>query len=73
MPKTFVVLKESGVNSLRMCLLGEGETKAAAMADAFGPRESWSKWTRNSARSAIVREVEQDELDALRENVHAND
>ncbi len=60
----FIVTKPSGVNRLKTCLLGHGETKDEAFEDAYGPKP-WSPQQAKSARSADYREVDQDELEDL--------
>ena len=62
----FIVQKQSGVNILKMCLLGSGKTKAEALADAYGPKP-WSPYTAKSAKTAIVREVTDEEFENMRE------
>ena len=64
-PSVFVVTMPSAV-SYRQCLLGQGATKAEAMADAFGPKP-WPK----SARSADCYAVTDAEPDALRDGVNS--
>ena len=61
--KTYVVLKESAINPYRMCLLGEGSSPDQAMTDAYGPKP----WPRSS-RSALVKEVDANELEELRQS-----
>tara|TARA_R110002126_G_scaffold5288_2_gene28073 strand:- start:1284 stop:1493 length:210 start_codon:yes stop_codon:yes gene_type:complete len=56
----FIVTLPSAI-SYRQCVLGEGETKEQAMADAFGPKP-WPK----IARKADCYEVTRDELQAMR-------
>lgn len=58
---TWVVLLPSAV-SPRMCLLGEGASKAEAMADAFGPKP----WPR-SAKNADCYPMSEGELLNLKE------
>lgn len=58
----FIVEKPSGVNIWKMCLLGSGKTKAEAMTDAYGPKP-WPK----SAKTAIVREVTEEEFEKMSE------
>ena len=49
--KFFVVCAESGANGWRMCYLGGGSTKHAAILNAYGPSGRLS-------RGAVVREYE---------------
>jgi len=48
--------------SHRMCLLGHGPTKAAALEDAYGPKDSWGPSTQRSVKNAQIRQVSDDEL-----------
>lgn len=63
----FIVFKYSGINPNKECLLGSGETRAKAMADAYGPKP-WSPGTVQSARKAFIREVSDEEFERIREN-----
>lgn len=65
--KTFVVTRPSGISGT--CLLGEGATRAAAIADAYGPKP-YSPYVAKQIKSADIYEVEDAELEALREHVH---
>lgn len=60
----YIVTKQSGINANRQCLLGHGDTKAEALADAYGPKP-WSPGTIKSAKSANIRQVTEDELNEL--------
>ena len=61
----FIVTKPSGIYPERQCVLGEGPTKAQALENAYGPKP-WTPYLRRSASLADVREVTEDELDALK-------
>ena len=62
--KKFAILKPSAISGT--CVLGEGATKEAAYADAFGPKP-WSAFTKKSAKDADCFETTEDELAALHE------
>jgi hypothetical protein len=55
MKTKYIVSKMSGVHA-GSCLLGNGDTKAEALFDAFGPKP-WSEWQKRQARESCVREV----------------
>lgn len=55
------VIESQSAYQFRNCLIGSGETEAAAWADAFGPKP-WGPSAKKSARNAWVREVTQDEF-----------
>lgn len=59
--KTFAVLVPSAYRN-RMCLLGSGSSKAAALEDSFGPKDSWGNSTRRAIKNADIVEVTEDEL-----------
>lgn len=61
----FAITKPSAISGI--CVLGQGETKTAAWADAFGPRPTWSGYTKQSAKNSDCIEVTQEELDAMHE------
>jgi hypothetical protein len=56
----FIIESPSAIG-FRNCLIGSGDTEAAAWADAFGPKP-WSPSAKRAARSAWAREVTPDEL-----------
>jgi len=56
----YIVLSQSGVNQLKMCFLGSGSTRKAALEDAFGP--DFNPRDR-AVRRAEVREVSDEEAD----------
>jgi hypothetical protein len=56
----YIVTLPSAI-SYRQCVLGEGQTKAEAMEDAFGPKP-WPQ----SARKANCYKVTRDELHQMR-------
>jgi hypothetical protein len=59
----YIVSKPSGVHA-GSCILGTGDSKAEALADAYGPKP-WSPYTKRSAASACVREVSLEEFEEL--------
>ncbi len=59
----YIITKPSAVH-LGVCVLGSGDTKNEAMIDAFGPKP-WTAWTKQNAKSAQVREVDDDECDGF--------
>jgi hypothetical protein len=64
---TFVVTRPSAISGT--CLLGEGATRNAAIADAYGPKP-WSPYVAKQIKSADIYPVNEVELEALREHVH---
>jgi len=48
------------------CLLGEGKSEREAWEDAFGPKP-WTSFTKNCARRAWCRKVDDAELEKLHE------
>ena len=60
----FAITKPSAISGT--CVLGQGNTKAEALEDAFGPKP-WTAYTKQSAKSADVVEVTEDELAAMHE------
>lgn len=65
--KTFVVTRPSGISG--NSLLGEGATRAAAIADAFGPKP-YSPYVAKLIKSSDIFEADEDQLQALRDHVH---
>lgn len=59
----YIVSKQSGVHA-GSCILGSGDTREAALVDAFGPRP-WTQYQKKSARDACVREVDDAEFEKL--------
>lgn len=57
----WVVTKPSAYRIGHQCFLGSGTTKTAALENAYGPKASWSKGTKNSIRNADVYQVTEDE------------
>ena len=53
--KRYIITAESGISGT--CNLGDGETPAAAWADAFGPKP-WGDYQKRAAKKAWVHEVE---------------
>lgn len=60
----YIVTKQSGVH-FGSCFLGSGDTKEAALVDAFGPKP-WTDYQKKSARSAFVGEVTDEEEEEMR-------
>lgn len=58
--KIWVVTMPSAYRLGHLCVLGQGQTQAGAMADAYGPKP-WPK----SARNADCSEMTSDELEQL--------
>lgn len=63
--KTWIVTAPSAYRIGHTCFLGRGATKAAAIADAFGPREAWGNATRRSMKAADVYETDAATADEL--------
>lgn len=61
-PTVWIVTVPSAIDS-HQCFIGQGGTKADAMADAYGPKP-WPK----TARLAKCYQVTKDEAQALRDN-----
>ena len=63
--KVWVVTAPSAYRPMHTCFLGRGDTKAAAISDAFGPREAWGNATRKSMRIADVYETDVETADNM--------
>jgi len=57
----FVVTTPSAYRAGHQCFLGSGTTKAAALEDAYGPKESWGNSTKRAIRQADVHQVTEEE------------
>jgi hypothetical protein len=62
-PTKFVVSKPSAIH-IGSCILGTGDTKDAALIDAYGPKP-WTPYAKKSMRDACVREVSIEEWEKL--------
>ena len=67
--KTFVLTRPSAISGT--CLLGEGQTKAEAIMDAYGPKP-YHPSVSKLIKSSDIYEVDEEELESLREHVHMN-
>lgn len=56
----YVIEAQSGVNSFRVCTLGQGETEEAAWLDALGPKP-WSDYTKKVKKNYSCRKLEEGE------------
>jgi hypothetical protein len=66
----WVVTRPSAISGT--CLIGEGATKQAAMAEAFGPKP-WSSYAKGLVKRSDIYVVQsEDDLQSLRDHVHAN-
>lgn len=63
MKTKFIVSKLSGVHA-GSCIIGTGDTKEAALIDAYGPKP-WGPYAKKSMRDACVREVTEEEFEEL--------
>ena len=61
MNKIWIVTTPSAYRLNHECFIGKGASKNAALEDAYGPKESWGKNTKQAVRRANVREVSEDE------------
>lgn len=61
MNKVWIVTTPSAYRANHVCFLGKGASKQAALEDAYGPREDWSKSTKAAIKCADVYEVSEDE------------
>jgi hypothetical protein len=59
----FIVSKLSGIHA-GSCILGTGDSKEAALIDAYGPKP-WSPYAKKSMRDACVREVSLEEFEDI--------
>ncbi len=59
----FIVSKQSGIHA-GSCILGTGDSKEAALVDAYGPKP-WSPYAKKSMRDACVREVSLEEFEDI--------
>ena len=59
----YIVSKPSAIHA-GSCILGSGDSKPAALVDAFGPKP-WSPYTKRSAADCCVREVSDEEWEKL--------
>jgi len=57
----WVVTTPSAYRLGHQCLLGSGSSKAAALEDAYGPKESWGNSTKRAVRNADIYQVTEDE------------
>ena len=57
----WVVTTPSAYRANHQCFLGSGPTKAKAIEDAYGPKESWGNSTKRAVRNADVYQVTEDE------------
>lgn len=60
----FIIESQSGVSSLRNCLLGHGPTESEAWEDAFGPAP-YTDYERRAMARAWCREIPDEEADEL--------
>jgi hypothetical protein len=64
----WIVTKPSAYRAGHQCFLGSGETKASALEDAFGPKESWTSYTKRSIRDSDVYETSEEECRLIQES-----
>jgi hypothetical protein len=62
----FAVTTPSAYRLGHQCFLGSGQTKTAALEDAFGPKSDWGPSTLKAIKRAHVREVTEEVLRDLR-------
>ncbi len=61
----WIVTTPSAYRANHQCFLGSGPTKAAALEDAYGPKSSWTAYTKRAIRNADVYETSEDECREL--------
>ena len=57
----WVVTTPSAYRHNHQCFFGSGNTKTAALEDAYGPKDSWTDYVKRSIRNADVYQVTEDE------------
>ncbi len=63
----YIIETESAISGY--CLIGEGATEKDAWYDAYGPKP-WSAYIKSCAKDAILRQVTQDEVEAIRAEIY---
>ncbi|CAB4186559.1 hypothetical protein UFOVP1329_28 [uncultured Caudovirales phage] len=61
----WVVTTPSAYRSGHTCLIGSGKTKAEAIEDAYGPKDSWGNSTKRAVRNADIYQVTEEEYHNL--------
>jgi hypothetical protein len=64
----WVVTTPSAYRIGHQCFLGCGPTKAAAIEDAYGPKDSWSNGIKRLVRNADIIQVTEDECREMQYN-----